>query len=373
MKLQFSTKKGGQETLARAIGDILGREDVQQGHASLACAVAGYIVTCTSRQRNEKGTGAVSIRFSLTSGGRRALARAVGEIVGHAAVYDRAPNFSYSAGGYVIDRDGALVCPAGADREETDRLIAALGCLGYIAEGPGMEDCADGRPEAYHASEEIAVNTAKNVEYAENAGSAGSTENTESLEEYAAENASASIPSETGDTFSGAADAAEDEWHSRSREVQAMPAVVGDRLTIGVPDMSLAAISSLGKIVDSKEALFKKALGADSLPVVQDGNRTLFPWFTLTGEDGEIDAYSLFIAALCRMAKTQRRVTAKEREVGNEKFAMRIFLVRLGFVGPEYKQARKILLRNLTGNSSWKNGPPPGNRPPTEGGGIDDE
>jgi len=41
----------------------------------------------------------------------------------------------------------------------------------------------------------------------------------------------------------------------------------------------------------------------------------------------------------------------------NDKFAMRIFLVRLGFVGDEYKTARKILLRNLSGNSSWKHKP----------------
>ena len=38
---------------------------------------------------------------------------------------------------------------------------------------------------------------------------------------------------------------------------------------------------------------------------------------------------------------------------------MRLFLVRLGFIGDEYKTARKILLRNLTGNSSWKAGQQP--------------
>lgn len=41
------------------------------------------------------------------------------------------------------------------------------------------------------------------------------------------------------------------------------------------------------------------------------------------------------------------------------KYAMRLFLVRLGFVGDECKQARKILLRNLSGNCSWKAGHAP--------------
>jgi hypothetical protein len=51
-------------------------------------------------------------------------------------------------------------------------------------------------------------------------------------------------------------------------------------------------------------------------------------------------------------------VTAKDKPVENEKFAFRVFLIRLGFVGDEYKTARKILLRNLSGNSAFKNGAP---------------
>ncbi len=61
------------------------------------------------------------------------------------------------------------------------------------------------------------------------------------------------------------------------------------------------------------------------------------------------------------MIKTllEKRIAAKEREEENEKLAIRLFLVRLGFVGPELKVARAILLRNLTGNSAWKSGTPP--------------
>lgn len=42
----------------------------------------------------------------------------------------------------------------------------------------------------------------------------------------------------------------------------------------------------------------------------------------------------------------------------DEKYAFRCFLLRLGFIGNEYKAERKILLKNLSGNSSWKNGAP---------------
>lgn len=77
------------------------------------------------------------------------------------------------------------------------------------------------------------------------------------------------------------------------------------------------------------------------------------------GLDGEADAYTRLVSALCNMAKNQKRVTAKERDSENEKFTMRLFLIRLGFIGDEYKTARKTLLRNLTDNGSWKSGHAP--------------
>ncbi len=43
-------------------------------------------------------------------------------------------------------------------------------------------------------------------------------------------------------------------------------------------------------------------------------------------------------------------------ETDNDKYAFRCFLLRLGFIGDEYKAARKILLGNLTGNSAFRHG-----------------
>jgi hypothetical protein len=134
-----------------------------------------------------------------------------------------------------------------------------------------------------------------------------------------------------------------------------------DKLSIQMPkaDYTEEAIENLKKIIASKETLIKKVLGADSLPVDITGDIVNFPWFTLNGIDGEADTYTRFIAALCHMAKTQKRITAKEKELENDKFTMRLFLIRLGFIGPEYKTARSILLKNLTGSSSFKNGQRP--------------
>ena len=53
------------------------------------------------------------------------------------------------------------------------------------------------------------------------------------------------------------------------------------------------------------------------------------------------------------MAKQNLRIKAQPKEVDNEKYAFRCFLLRLSFIGPEYKSERKILLSNLTGSSAF--------------------
>jgi hypothetical protein len=118
-------------------------------------------------------------------------------------------------------------------------------------------------------------------------------------------------------------------------------------------------LDNLANLVESKAALIKKALGAEDLPVAKEDDRLRFPWFALSGIEGEIDAYTRFVRALCETAKKRKRVIAKEKPTENDKFAMRLFLVRLGLNGPENKAVRHIMLKNLTGNSAWKNGRPP--------------
>ena len=94
----------------------------------------------------------------------------------------------------------------------------------------------------------------------------------------------------------------------------------------------------------------------ESLPVEADAEKVSFPWFA-DGQDGDAaKAYTHFITALCDMARKQKRVTAKERPADNEKYAFRCFLLRLGFIGEEYKGERKVLLKNLSGNGSFKSG-----------------
>ena len=117
-----------------------------------------------------------------------------------------------------------------------------------------------------------------------------------------------------------------------------------------------SSLQNLFDLVDAKGNLIKKALGVSDLTINLLDDRLAFDWFPAGSTPEEINAYTAFVAALCEMARTQKRITAKEKEVDNEKYAFRCFLLRLGFIDAEHKQTRKILLRNLSGSSAFKAG-----------------
>jgi len=145
-------------------------------------------------------------------------------------------------------------------------------------------------------------------------------------------------------------------------EPEAPTAPEADCVCIEVPlaDFTSEALDRLAAMVTAKEALIKKALKADALPIQILSDRIAFPWFQ-TALDGEhINAYAQFITMLCKTAREKKRVTAKAPEQGfeNEKFACRVWMTGLGMVGPEFGLARKLMIANLDGNSGWRYGPP---------------
>lgn len=115
-------------------------------------------------------------------------------------------------------------------------------------------------------------------------------------------------------------------------------------------------LENLKALIAAKGSLIKKALGVSELPLEITDTKVSFPWFPATPTPDEMNAYDTFICKLCEMARNQKRVNAAEKTTDNEKYAFRCFLLRLGFIGAEYKAARKILLKNLSGSSAFRNG-----------------
>ena len=139
---------------------------------------------------------------------------------------------------------------------------------------------------------------------------------------------------------------------------EAIAEIDEDSLSISLPRslFTEAALQNLDALLLSKGRFIRHAFDIREATYTLTDDRITFAWLHGTITDETAKAYAAFISKLCEMARTQKRVTAKEKIVDNEKYAFRCFLLRLGMIGSAYKESRKILLQNLTGSSAFKSG-----------------
>ena len=212
----------------------------------------------------------MTIEFHLTGENRKALVKAISEILEIPAEYQYMPTCAYKIGEcYTVTKEGNLEISDSADSKETEHLMEELKKRGY------------------------------------------------------------DVPDTT-------------EPESPKLTIQ-MPADFFDEHTL----------SNLQQICENKAALFQAAFQTDTLDIISSEEKVEFPWFKVE-QDGDADAYCTFISMLCEFAKNQRRINRKPDTSDNPKYTMRCFLIRLGMVGAEFKTARKVILRNLTGNSAFR-------------------
>ena len=117
--------------------------------------------------------------------------------------------------------------------------------------------------------------------------------------------------------------------------------------------------TNLENLYESKGELFQKALDipfsqvADTSQGKENGVIS-FPYFKSTLNKKELLSDIQFAQIVSSFAENNRTVSQKKSENQNDKFMMRTWLVRAGMVGEEYKFARKMLTKNLEGNSAWQ-------------------
>ena len=151
----------------------------------------------------------------------------------------------------------------------------------------------------------------------------------------------------TGVTPEGLPEAESDQEEAENTQEEA------PMLTISVP-LDKVKVGNLTALVDAKAGLIRTALGVQDLRIDVGAEKVSFPWFCGDLDADTIQAYTQFVEALCKMSVNQKRVQAKEKPVENEKYAFRCYLLRLGFIGAEYKQTRKVLLKNFEGSSAFR-------------------
>ena len=236
----------------------------------------------------------MEIKYIATGSQRKEMVKVISDVLGIKAKYMGMPTAAYTIDYFTVTKDGTLLFDDRADSEEVEKVLTAIANAGFECEA------------------------------ADSAAQEGNT-----AEEAAAPDTSA----EDGNS--------------------AQDANIG--LTVRIP-LDKVAVGNLTRLLEVKGSLIKNALGIADLPIRIEEEAVAFPWFEELPSADEVNAYTHLIAALCEMSKNQKRITATEKEVDNEKYAFRCFLLRLGFIGAEFKTERKILLRNLSGSSAFKSG-----------------
>lgn len=238
----------------------------------------------------------MTIYYNATD--RKPLVKAISEFTGAKPVYLKTPTYAYQIDYFTVTREGNLEFDDMADSEEIEKLIETLAQQGFIAE---------------------------------------STEYTSEQQEPVIDG------EEPLEDCPPAYVAPEDE-------------ITGIFISMPRSIFTDANLENLKGIIAAKRNLICKALGTDDLPLEITDTKVSFPWFPGQLDADSVKAYDTFIYKLCEMARNQKRVNGTEKQVDNEKYAFRCFLLRLGFIGNEYKSERKILLKNLTGSSAFKSG-----------------
>lgn len=255
----------------------------------------------------------MQINYNVTGEKRKSLVGVISQELNAPAKYLGAPTFSYEVGGYHIDKNGVVT---GEDNYE---LIADLQGLHDLE--PVSEEYDTPLPEAEPIPEGLQI----------------------------------PCDAALGGRISTYHDYEEPPMYGTPEQDETLEL---DGLTIEMPRSAFndTSLENLKRLVESKATLIKKAIGTDSISIIEGEETISFPWF-YGGQDSEtVKAYTHFVTALCEIAKGQKRINAIEKEIENEKYAFRCFLLRLGFIGAEFKAERKILLKNLSGSSAFKGG-----------------
>ena len=270
----------------------------------------------------------MKVNYNIQKEERKAMVGIVGKVLETKPVYCGAPSFSYKVGVFEITKDGSLCFDDATDEATVARVRTALREAGFMSKGGENEaSCGDTGGDK-PIQTEVTVNEEMPAE----------TTVEEPTEVDTAE--SEPVSTEAAPTEEAVAESDE------------------DSLSISLPRslFTETALQNLDALLLSKRRLIRHAFDIREATYTLTDDRITFAWLHGTITDETAKAYAEFISKLCLMARTQKRVTAKEKIVDNEKYAFRCFLLRLGMIGSSYKESRKILLQNLTGSSAFKSG-----------------
>ena len=275
--------------------------------------------------------------YNVTGPARKEMAQVVGQVVGITPVYMKMPTCAYAISNILINRSGELMWDERTDDDTIRKVMDALASAGYTAE-----------EEA--ATEETAAETEEQQEAAEEAATEATEGETATAQEPVELTVSVPAARHTGNSL-----------RNLVNLIYTRAGLINKALGTG-----FAAEQGLVDALGENEGLrtaedFHKAVAA-----YEDEHGPALSGITITPEEisfsslpettnpDRLKAFTELTAMMNKQALEQKRIQAKAVNEENEKYALRIWLTRLGMNGAEYKTTRKILMENLSGHSAFR-------------------
>lgn len=279
-------------------------------------------------------------KFEKNIEDRKQLVARLKELTGLESRYTFVPRCAYVIGSFTVEKDGSLTVEDGADEQVLETLIAEAMIGSEIRLEPaGCEETeeavneqADGTEEGTEDMQETQESTEREPEDSSFAASISfplAKHTPSSLINLICmiHSRGPLLSKATGGTFSASKALTDD--------------LLGHAAFITVKDL-LAFLQE------------RENLATELQGLTFDEEKIIFDGFGIAEDPEHLQTFMKLAAAMNKMATTQKRVQAKSVDDSNEKYALRIWLIRLGMNGDEYKEDRKRLMANLTGHTAFR-------------------
>lgn len=287
----------------------------------------------------------MEIKYNIEKSQRKALAQKIGELTGAEVKYLGVPSCGYQIDFFTLGKDAVLSFNDRSDTEIVEKVL-------------------DGLAEAGYESETVTY-----------------PEGTETDAEESAE---------PEDAEEGEAEPDENTAEDDETEIETNGFPIAVTVALPLTKHTVQSLTNLICMIHARGALLSKATGGafaadkslvdeiskhefrsihELIAYIREWEETnpelkgirfaddklIFDGFGQAQDADHLQAFTNLAAAMNSMAITQKRVQAKDVDDSNEKYTMRVWLVRIGFGGADHKTDRRILLEHLTGHTAFRN------------------
>lgn len=275
----------------------------------------------------------MEIKYNIEKSQRKALAQKIAELTGAEAVYLGVPSCGYQIDFFTLSKDAVLSFSDRSDSDIVEMVLDGLADAGYNSEtitppeGTDEADAEENAPEESDAESEDEANSG----FPQNASISFpiSDHTVQSLTNLICmiHSRGPLISKATGGNFSADKSLADEIGKHEFRSIHELIAFIREWDETNPP---LTGISF-------------------------DSDKLTFDGFGQAADADHVQTFMKLAGAMNNMALTQQRVQAKDVDDSNEKYSLRVWLIRLGLNGKDCKADRKRLLENLSGHTAFRN------------------